>query len=210
MTLPPPPSRPSVPRRPIHRGIWIGTALGVLGVVAAGGWAIVTMPAVSDDIDRFPRASPDAPVEFTVEDAVDWDVFLEPSTLSQSGVRLEVVDERGDPVPFGNEHGFTYEWFGRSGRSIASVALDPGTYRMRVVEGSATVAVGASPGGAILRALGGAALIALVVAGPGVVILVVSAVRDTRRRTRDAEPPPPSPWSAGEWPAAEPPVGSGR
>ena len=210
MTLPPPPPRPVVSGRPIHRGVWIGAALGVLGVVAAGVWAIATLPSVSDDIDRLHRASPGAPAEFTVEDAVDWDVFLEPSTLSQSGVRIEVVDERGDPVPLGNEHGFTYEWFGRSGRSIASVALDPGTYRMRVVEGTATVAVGASPGWAILRAVGGAVLIALLVCGPGVVILVVSAVRDTRRRTRDAEPPPPSPWSAGEWPAAEPPVGSGR
>jgi hypothetical protein len=194
----------------MHRGIWIGVGLVVLGVLAAGAWLFVSLPSVSDDIDRFHRASPQIPAEFTVVERVEWDVFIEPSVASQSGFRFEIVDAGGQRVPLGRDHGFTYNWFGRSGRSIASVELDPGTYRVRVVEGTAGVAVGASPGGAILRAVGGALLIGALLGISGLVIAVVSAVRDTRRRNRDAEPPPPSPWSSGEWPASASAADSGR
>ncbi|MEZ5245074.1 MAG: hypothetical protein R2707_08270 [Acidimicrobiales bacterium] len=202
MTLPPPPPRPVAPRRPVHRGIWVGIGIVVLGVLSAGAWLFASLPSVSDDIDRFHRASPQVSTEFTIVETVDWDVFIEPSVTSQSGVRYEIVDAGGRRVPLGRDHGFTYNWFGRSGRSIASVELEPGTYRLRVVDGTASIAVGASPGGKIFRAIGGAVLVGLLLGVPGVVIAVVSAVRDTRRRNRHAEPPPPSPWSAGEWPAS--------
>lgn len=181
----------------------------MLGVLAAGGWLIAELPSVSDEIDRFHRASPQRPVEFTVLEPVDWDVFIEPSVSSQSGFRFEIIDSAGAPVPLGREHGFTYNWFGRSGRSIASVRLAPDTYRAEVVEGDATVAVGPSPGGRILRAIGGAVLIGAALGITGVAIMIVSAVRDTRRRNENAEPPPPSPWSSGEWPASGFPGGSG-
>ena len=215
MNLPPPPPRPPnpqlrpVPRRPIHRGIWLGAAILVLGALAAGGWLVAELPSVSDEIDRFHRASPQAPVEFTVREAVDWDVFIEPSVASQSGFRFEILDSGGARVPLGRDHGFTYNWFGRSGRSIASVRLAPDTYRVEVIEGGATVAVGSSPGGRIFRAIGGAILIGAVLGITGIAIMIVSAVRDTRRRNANAEPPPPSPWSSGEWPATGFPGDSG-
>jgi hypothetical protein len=182
----------------------------LLGVFATGAWLFAALPSVSDEIDRFHRASPQIPAEFTVADTVDWDVFIEPSAASQSGLRFEIVDREGQPVALGRDHGFTYNWFGRSGRSIASVELEPGTYRMQVVDGTQRVAVGPSPGGKIFRVIGGALAVGALLGIPGVVITVVSAVRDTRRRNRDAEPPPPSPWSAGEWPAAESAADSGR
>ena len=199
-----------MPRRPLHRGVWLGAGILILGVLAAGGWLFVEMPSVSDELDGFHRASREAPVEFTVDERVDWDVFLEPSVASQSGFRFEILDARGDRVALGREHGFSYAWFGRSGRSIASVVLEPGTYLMQVVEGTSTVAVGASPGGRIFRAIGGAVLLGVCIGLTGMVIMVVSAVRDTRRRNENAEPPPPSPWSAGEWPAPGPPESSAR
>ncbi len=204
---PPPPPRPAV-RRPVHRGVWVGAAILALGVLAAGGWLFARLPAVSDELDRFHRAEPGLPAVFTVDDTVDWDVFIEPSTASQSGFRFEIVDDSGEPMPLGNDHGFTYNWFSRSGRSIASVVLAPGTYELRVVDGPSTVAVGASPAGRILWALGGALVIGGVLVVGGAAVMVVSAVRDTRRRNENAEPPPPSPWSSGEWPAADGPTGS--
>jgi len=214
VNLPPPPprppARPLVARRPIHRGIWIGATILVVGVLAAGAWLFAELPSVSDEIDRFHRASPQLPVEFEVVESVDWDVFIEPSVSSLSGLRFEIVDASGDRVRLGSDHGFTYNWFGRSGRSIASVELEPGTYRVEIVEGFSTVAVGRSPGGKIFRAIGGAVLIGALLGVTGVVIMIVSAVRDTRRRTENAEPPPPSPWSSGEWPAGGFPGDSGR
>lgn len=209
MTLPPPPARPVVRRRPVHGGIWAGATLLILGLLAAGGWLLAHLPSVADDIDGFHRATPQRPAEITVAELVDWDVFIEPSAASSSGFRFEILDAAGDRVPLGRDHGSTYNWFGRSGRSIASVVLEPGTYRLEVLEGTSTVAVGASPGGRIFRAIGGAVLVAVVVGGTGAAIMVVSAVRDTRRRNENGEPPPPSPWSAGEWPASDGPGGPG-
>lgn len=208
MNLRPPPPRPPhartarpAPRRPVHRGIWIGVALICLGFIAAFGWFVVKAPSIGDDIDRLDRASPGLPAEFTIAETVDWDVFLEPSAASQARFRFAILDGDGEPVRLGNDHGSTYEWFSRSGRSIASVVLEPGDYRMEVTEGTATVALGPSPTGRIFRVVGGAIGLGSVLGISGIVILIVSAVRDTRRRTESAERPPPSPWSSGEWPA---------
>jgi len=175
----------------------------VCALMAAGAWLFSELPNVSDEIDRFHRASRQFPVEFTVEEAVDWDVFIEPSSASRSGLRFEIVDAEGEPVRLGSDHGFTYNWFSRSGRSIASAALDPGTYRMTVTEGTASVAIGDSPGAEIFRAVGGGVLIGGVLGLLGIVVMIVSAVRDTRRRNQNNEPPPPSPWSSGEWSSGE-------
>ena len=185
----------------MHRGIWVGAAVLCLGVIAAVGWFFANAPDVSDEIDRLHRASPDLPAEFTTTQAVDWDVFLEPSSASRVRFRFVILDVEGEPVRLGNDHGSTYEWFSRSGRSIASVVLEPGDYRMEVTEGTGTVALGTGPAGRIFRAVAGAIAIGLLLGLSGIAIRIVSAVRDTRRRTENAEPPPPSPWSSGEWPA---------
>jgi hypothetical protein len=173
----------------------------IVAVLAAGVWLMRELPAVSDRIDELHRAEPGRSVRFTVAEAVDWDVFLEPSTARLSGFRFALVDADGTPVRLGDDHGFTYNWFGRSGRSIASADLAPGVYEMWVVEGTAGVAIGSSPGDAVARAILGAALIGGIIGVPALVLTVVSAVRDTRRRNATGEPPPPSPWSSGEWPA---------
>lgn len=85
---------------------------------------------------------------------------------------------------------------------LPSVSSQSG-FRFEVVEGSSTVAVGPGSGGRIFRVIGGVLGIA------GIVIMIVSAVRDTRRRAENAEPPP-SPWSSGEWPATGSAGDSGR
>jgi hypothetical protein len=179
----------------------VGASILLIGVLGAVGWFVASVPDIADGIDRLHRASPELPVEFDVAEAVDWDAFLEPSSASRARFRFAIVDAAGERARLGNDHGSTYDWFSRSGRSIASVVLGPGRYRMEVTEGFGTVALGASPTGKIFRAVFGALIIGLLVGGAGVVVMIVSAVRETRRRTQNAELPPPSPWSAGEWPA---------
>jgi len=173
----------------------------ISGAMAAVGWFAASAPDIGREIDRLHRASPGVPAEFTITQTVDWDVFLEPSSASRARFRFAILDQAGDELPLGNDHGSTYEWFSRSGRSIASVALAPGEYSMQVTEGQGTVALGRGPGAKIFRSVIGAIAIGGIIGLGGVAIMIVSAVRDTRRRTEDSELPPPSPWSSGEWPA---------
>lgn len=183
-------------------------AVGGLAVVA---WLLFTLPEVGDRADALHRAEPGQPAAFVVaDDIVEWEIFIEPSGRSQSGVRYEIRDENDEIVPVGRAEdsssffgssGSSYEWFGRSGRSIASVRLPAGSYRLLVVESDATIAIGEDPTEVLGRAVGGAAALGLPFILGGAALAVVSAIRDTRRRTIEAEPPPPSSWSSGEWPA---------
>lgn len=212
-TLPPPPARPAPPARRRSPGIWIGVALIAVGGLAVVGWLVLALPEMGERADELHRAKMGRPVEFeVVDDVVEWDVFIEPSDRSQSGVRYEIRDADGELVQVGRagepgsflgaSGGSSYSWFGRSGRSIASARLQSGTYRLEVVSGDATIAIGRNPAGAVGRAVGGAAALGLPLILGGTAVAVVSAVRDTRRRNRLAEPPPPSPWSSGEWPGS--------
>ena len=183
----------------MHRGIFIGAGLAVFGVIAGVFWFALQMPGISDDIDRLQRSDIDLPLEFEVAQPVVWTLFVEPSSASLSGVRFAVIDVDGIEMPLDRAGGDSYEWFGRSGRPVAEVELPAGSYRLQV-EGTATVAIGSGPGDKLSLALRGAALLGVPLVIGGLALAIVSAVRDTRRRTQNAEPAPPSPWSAGEWP----------
>jgi len=205
--LPPPPPRPpgswpTVPTssRRIHPGVFIGSGIVVLGIVAAVVWFASQVPGISDDIDQLARGSTAVPLEFDTEETLDWTLFIEPAGASLSGVRFTIVDSStGEPLELLGAGNFSYSWFGRSGRAIGRVQIPPGSYLLRV-EGDATIAIGPNLSGRIWRAFGGAALLGIPLVLGGLATALVSAVRDTRRRTTDAEPPPPSPWSSGEWP----------
>lgn len=200
-TLPPPPGRPAPERRRRSPGIWIGLGLVALGGIVAVVWIAVTIPAFSDRVDEMHRADISSPAVFEVDEAVSWAVFIEPSSRSQSGLRYQLVSESGALVSLGRSGGSTYDWFGDSGREIATADLEPGRYRLEVASGDATLAIGRDPSGVILGAIAGALIVGLPLVLGGAGLAIVSAIRDTRRRTRAAAPPPPSPWSAGEWPA---------
>jgi hypothetical protein len=191
-----------VERHRLHRGVFVGSTLALVGLIAATVWFVVRVPAIADDLRSLEESTAAQPLEFEVTESVDWTLFIQPSSESLSGVRFAIVDVgSGDEIPLtGSPGSFTYNWFGRSGRAIARADIPPGRYRL-VVGGGATIAIGPNPSGRILWAVGGAALIGIPLILGGIAVAVVSFVRDTRRRTVDAEPPPPSPWSAGEWPA---------
>lgn len=197
-TLPPPPARPARRRSP---GVWIGLGLVALGGIVAVVWLVVRIPAFNDEVDALRRATPDQPATFVVDEPVRWSVFIEPSGRSQSGLRYRLVDDGGREVLLERSGGASYDAFGDSGREIASVALEPGTYRLEVTAGDATLAVGDDPTGVLTGAIAAALVIGLPLVLGGAALSIVSAIRDTRRRTETAAPPPASPWSAGEWPA---------
>lgn len=174
----------------------------VLGVLAGVAWFGSQLPKVSDDLDALRRTSLQGQLEFELDEAVEWTVFVEPSAAALARVRFDIVNvATGEAVPIRrSSSSFSYAWFGRSGRSIARADIPPGVYRVDL-EGGVTIAIGESPGSRIAWAFGGAALLGLPLVVGGFAVAIVSAIRDTRQRTRDTEPPPPSPWSAGEWPA---------
>ena len=178
--------------------MWIGVTLVVVGILGALAWAGAQFVLFTRDVGDLQRADDGAPLRFDVAEPVAWTLFVEPGSASLGGVRFGVVEVATDrPVVLDRYDGsFSYDTPSRSGRAVATVALDPGTYRLEV-DGPATVAIGSSPAARLGWLFAGAALLGLPLVIGGGVLATVSAIRDTRRRTRQAEAPPPSPWTAG-------------
>lgn len=192
---------PVARRRPVL--VFVGLGVAIAGVLAAVGWLAVHLPDWGEQIDRLQRAEEDAPLQIVLDDPVRWTVFLEPSSSSGIDTTYRVVDDGGAMVAVDRSGDrSSYDWFGRSGRGIGTIELDPGTYVVQVT-GPDTIALGPSPSTALGRAVLGAALLGLPLMAAGIATAVIAGVRDNRRRAATGEPPPPSPWSAGEWPSPE-------
>lgn len=208
--LPPPPPRPPgpagvAPPLPLTRrrnpATPIGVGIAALGLMIGLAFIIPKVSTLPDDIDALARARTLEPAALEIVEPVGWTIYIEPSNLSLSGIRPSIVDvDSGEPVALRSGGSSSYGWGSRTGRAIARVDLDPGTYELRV-EGAATLAIGDRPGARLWTAVWRGVVVGGTVMLAGIVLAVVSAIRDTRRRNERSEPPPPSPWSAGEWPA---------
>jgi len=178
-------------------------ALGVVSIVTWIVYGVIEIDRTVDDMVRAPEGSV---TEFTVDSPRSWTVYVEPQSASMGGLRFSIHDENGQRVDMGPYGGdLSYSVTGHSGRAVATVALPPGEYRL-LVEGSGTrsVATGPSVGGRILRIVVGSVLIGVPLVGGGSVVLVLGALRQSRARNRAVGTPPPSSWSAGEWPTGGP------
>ncbi len=205
-SLPRPPSPPGAagPRSPessSRAGVWVGVVLAIFGVVTALVWVGAQFVLLDRDVDDLERATAAVPLDFEVGSPVRWTLFLEPDEASFSGVRFAVTDTAaGTEVALGPYRGgFSYDTFSHNGRAVATISLDPGVYRL-AVEGPVTIAIGPSPAGRVGWMVGGGLLIGAPLLIGGMALALVSAIRDTRRRTQAAMPPAPSPWTSGEWP----------
>ncbi len=177
--------------------------VGIIVVVAWVGFQFVRM---SDEVDNFVRSGPDQASEFVVDHRVDWTVFVEPDRASLTGVRFRIwdVDASREVTmrPYGGS--FSYGFMSHSGRAIATVSLEPGTYSLQVDGSGLDLALGPSPASRTVWMILGGLVIGVPMVIGGAVLATVSALRESRRRNRMAAMPPVSTWSAGEWP------GSGR
>ncbi len=199
---PPPTAHGTIPPVASSRaGVWVGVGLAIFGIVAALAWAGAQFVLLDRDVDDLGRAAAAEPFSFEVGSPARWTLFLEPNDASFSGVHFSVTDTAsGDEVALGSYRGgFSYDTLSYSGRAVATISLEPGVYRVDV-EGPVTIAIGPSPAGRVGWMVGGGLLIGVPLLIGGVALALGSAIRDTRRRTRAALPPAPSPWTSGEWP----------
>jgi hypothetical protein len=205
MNLPPPPPRsaaPAVPAALHRRSPWVFIGIGIIavGVLAGTMYAGSQVPAFGDRVDALSRIAPDESATVVVAEPVEWDIFIEPSTESLSGSAVQITNTvTGVAVDLRRSGNVSYEWFGRSGRSFARVSLDAGEYV--IAARGAGFALGVDPTEGFRRWIGITSLIMVPLVIGGAVFSLVSSIRDTRRRNENTEPPAPSPWSAGEWPA---------
>ncbi len=182
--------------------MWIGGISAAFGVVAVVVWVGWQFLAMSNEVDGFIRSSPESVDEFVIDHQVDWTVFVEPNEASLTGVRFRIWDvEAGREVPLSPYGGsFSYGFPSHSGRAVATVSLQPGTYAIQVEGDGLELAVGASPAGRLVWMLVGGLMIGLPLVIGGGVVAIVSALRQSRRRNRLTAPPQSSAWSSGEWP----------
>jgi len=174
----------------------------VVGIVAVVAWTGVQFFEMSQTVDGFVRADPGQSTEFIVDTPVAWTVFVEPDKASLTGVRFRIRDvDAGSDIamqPYGGT--FSYGFPSHTGRAVATVALQPGTYSLEVEGSGLNLAVGESPAGRVAWMLVGGLVIGLPLVIGGGAVAVVSALRQSRGRNRRATRPPESAWATGEWP----------
>jgi len=167
-------------------------------VVAWVGYQFYEM---SVDVDNFVRSGAEQPAEFVIDEPVHWTVFVEPQSASLIGVRFQIWDvNAGRRVEMQTYDGsFSYGFPDHSGRSVATVALQPGTYSIQVEGRGLNLAIGPSPAHRVVRMLVVGLLIGVPLVIGGIATAAMAALAQSRRRNRNAPRPPPSQWSAGEW-----------
>lgn len=208
-----------------------GIVSAVLGIALCSAWFIWALGQVDDGVDDLVLAPGGDATELVVETAVDWTIYLEPSSRSLSGVRFQIVDiANGEPVqlePARND--VVYDVGDRGGRPVSRAQLEPGTYRVELSPDDAMLAIGPDVGDRVQQLWLGVVVIALPTVLGGGVVAAVNMLRVLRGRPTagstpapDAEPAsaaapvdPPSPSSPVAGPpergdpssAASPPAG---
>jgi len=207
--LPPPPAFPPpalaggpAAQRSLQLWVWAGGAAAVIGIIAVVAWVGYQFFEMSSEVDNFVRSGAGQPAEFVVDHPVDWTVFVEPQAASLTGVRFQIWDvEAGRRVDMQSYGGtFSYGFPEHTGRAVATVALDPGTYSIQVEGSGVNLALGPSPAHRVVRMIVGGLLVGVPLVIGGMATAVVAALRQSRRKNRNASRPPPSSWSSGEWP----------
>jgi Domain of unknown function (DUF4234) len=171
-------------------GYWVGGGLVVAGVLGAVLWFVSSFASIGNEVDDFQRVP--VPGEATMQlEARKYVVYYEGFNADEvvPPFEIEVADGRtGAPLtiaPYGGS--LTYSVSGREGSALATVTpAHSGAYAVRTDSDArtsdASVALGRSLAWPILRAILGTFAIGGVVAGSGVILLVVTAIRRSRVR----------------------------
>ena len=176
-------------------GYWIGGGLVVAGLLGAVLWFVSALAGIDNDVDDFQRVP--VPGEATVQlEARKYVVYYESLTAEEvvPPFKIAIADARtGTPVaiePYGTS--LTYSVSGHEGSAQATVTpAHAGAYAVRTDDGEtsgASVALGRSLAWPILRGILGTFAIGGLLAGSGVILLVVTAVRRSRARRAPVDP----------------------
>jgi len=190
---------------------WVGVVIGLVGLAVGGGLFVRMFVGLDRDVEalhRFGRDRSGGALEMSSTTTVT--LFIEPGDRSLDGVRYALIDVvTGREVEVQAGGGSEYTVGGRSGRSLATVTLEPGSYLVEVAPADVTVAVGPSPvpgpGTIVFPVAVGGSLVVV-----GSVIAVWAALAQSRRRNEEAvaAPPPSSAWVTGSWEDAARPESS--
>ncbi|MCU0267685.1 MAG: hypothetical protein MUF83_03450 [Acidimicrobiales bacterium] len=204
--LPPPASTPassSETKMPSAAGFWIGGAIATVGVIVAAVWFFAAIVQFVDYADDFERIEVPGSATLTISEEGTYTLWVETSSQidSFSDVRepeVRITGPEGEEVDtdptFSTE---TYNTTSHHGRSFAEFRVDVvGDYTFEVFEGEGSgrdavaVAVGESELGTLGWQIFGAVAVGVLSVLVGVVLVVVTAVRRTRRRKALAPPVP--------------------
>jgi hypothetical protein len=183
-------------------GYWIGGGLIVFAVVVAVLWAVIAGAHLVSTIDDFQRVT--IPGTKTVQlGAHKVVLYVEGPAADQRipPVRVLVTDARtGTPLPIRTYGGSLTYSFHRTGAAQATVApTHAGAYRVRTSSDTTgyEMAIGDSIASKLVATIAGAFVLGGLFGIAGIVMLVVTGVRRSRRRTPPRDPawpmPPQSP-----------------
>jgi hypothetical protein len=169
-------------------GYLIGGGLVVAGVIGAVLWFATSLMRLGDEVDNFQRVSVPGKTTMKLE-AHKYVVYYEGSAADQvvPPVRIAITDAKtGSPLaiaPYGGS--LTYSASNHEGSALGTVTpAHAGIYAVRtdrnVRASGAKVALGRSLTWPILRGILGMFVIGGLLAGGGVVLLIITAVRRSR------------------------------
>jgi hypothetical protein len=171
-------------------GYLIGGGLVVAGMIGAVLWFATSLMRLGDEVDNFQRVP--VPGKMTMKlEAHKYVVYYEGLTADEvvPPVEITITDTKtGTPLaitPYGGSQ--TYSVSNHEGSALGTVTpTQPGVYAVRtdrnVRASGANVALGRSLTWPILRGILGTIVIGLLLAGSGVVLLIITAVRRSRAR----------------------------
>lgn len=175
-------------------GYWIGGGLIVCAVAGAILWGVLSFAKIIGTIDDFQHVPIPGSAQVQLE-ARKYVVYVEGpgADVSAPAVRIQVVDARTEqPVSLQSYGGSLTYSFEQDGSALATVtAPRAGAYLVRTggaAEGGGyRLAFGESVGGKIVSAIVGAFAIGGVLGISGIALIIVTAVRRSKRRRQPAE-----------------------
>ena len=171
-------------------GYWIGGGLVVAGVLGAVLWFVSSLGGISNQVDAFQRVRVPGEASMQLE-ARTYVVYYEGLTADEvvPPLEIEIADARtGTPLVIGSYGGsLTYSVSGHEGSAVGTVTpAHAGAYAIRTDSdrraSGASVALGRSLTWPILRGILGTFAIGGLLAGSGVILLIVTGVRRSRAR----------------------------
>ena len=171
-------------------GYLIGGGLVVAGVIGAVLWFATSLMSLGDEVDNFQRVPVPGKTTMKLE-AHKYVVYYEGLTADEvvPPVEIAITDAKtGTPLaitPYGGS--LTYSVSNHEGSALGTVTpAHDGVYAVRthsnVRASGANVALGRSLTWPILRGILGTFVIGGLLAGSGVVLLIITAVRRSRAR----------------------------